>query len=55
MIPYFHMAEQHDFAKQHPETNAPTLHDEQQAISVLPGSKGSDVSLDGDFHRGRKP
>jgi hypothetical protein len=54
MIPYFHMAEQHEFAKEHPDTNAPTLHDQQQAISVLPGSKGSDVSLDGDFHRERK-
>jgi hypothetical protein len=54
MIPYFHMAEQHDFAKEHPETNAPTLHDQQQAISVLPDSKGGDVSLDGDVHRGRK-
>lgn len=39
MLPYFHMAEQHDFAKEHPETNAPTLHDQQQAISVLSGSK----------------
>jgi len=39
MVPYFHMAEQHDFAKEHPETNAPTLHDQQQAISVLSGSK----------------
>jgi hypothetical protein len=54
MIPYFHMAEQHDFAKEHPETNAPTLHDQQQAISVLPASKGSDVSLDADFNRGGK-
>jgi hypothetical protein len=42
MIPYFHMAEQQDFAKQHPETYAPTLHDQQQAISVLSGSKGND-------------
>ena len=39
MVPYFHMAEQHDFAKEHPETNAPTVHDQQQAISVLSGSK----------------
>jgi hypothetical protein len=39
MVPYFHMAEQHDFAKEHPDTNAPTLHDQQQAISVLSGSK----------------
>ena len=54
MVPYFHMAEQYDFAKEHPETNAPTLHDQQQAISVLPGSQGSDVSLDADFHRNRK-
>ena len=54
MVPYFHMAEQHDFAKEHPETNAPTLRDQQQAISVLPGSQGSDVSLDADFHRNRK-
>jgi hypothetical protein len=54
MIPYFHMAEQKDFAKDHPETNAPTLHDQQQAISVLPDSKGTDVSLDADFERGRK-
>jgi len=54
MIPYFHMAEQKDFAKDHPETNAPTLHDEQQAISVLPDSKSTDVSLDADFERGRK-
>jgi hypothetical protein len=35
MIPFFHMAEQHEFATQHPETNAPTLHDQQQATSVL--------------------
>ena len=42
MIPYFHMAELHDFAKEHPETNAPTLHDQQQAISVLPVSNGND-------------
>ena len=56
MVPFFHMAEQYEFAKEHPETNAPTLHDQQGAISVLPGSKGSDVSLDdGDFHRDRKP
>jgi hypothetical protein len=54
MIPYFHMAEQHEFAQEHPETYAPTLHDQQQAISVLPGSRGSDVSLDGDVHRERK-
>lgn len=53
MIPYFHMAEQYDFAKEHPETNAPTLRDQQQAISVLPGSQGSDVS-DADFHRSQK-
>jgi hypothetical protein len=39
MIPYFHMAEQYDFAKEHPRTNALTLHDEQQAISVLSDSK----------------
>jgi hypothetical protein len=39
MIPYFHMTEQSDFAKEHPETNAPTLHDQQEAISVLSGSK----------------
>jgi hypothetical protein len=54
MIPYFHMAEQYDFAKEHPETNAPTLHDQQQAISVLSGSKRSDVSLDADHQRDRK-
>jgi hypothetical protein len=54
MIPYFHMAEQHEFAKEHPETYAPTLHDQQQAISVLPGPQGSDVSLDADLDRGRK-
>jgi hypothetical protein len=54
MIPYFHMAEQKDFAKEHPATNAPTLHDQQQAISVLPGSKGSGVSLESDLHRDRK-
>jgi hypothetical protein len=54
MIPYFHMAEQEDFAKNHPETNAPTLHDQQQAISVLPDSKGTDVSSDADFERARK-
>ena len=54
MIPFFHMAEQHEFAKEHPETYALTLHDEQQAISVLPGSQGSDVSLDGDFNRDRQ-
>jgi hypothetical protein len=54
MIPYFHMAEQHDFAEKHPETNAPTLRDQQQAISVLPGSKGSDVLMDSDFRRGEK-
>jgi hypothetical protein len=42
MIPDFHMSELHDFAKEHPETNAPTLHDPQQAISVLPGSTGND-------------
>jgi hypothetical protein len=53
MIPYFHMAEQEDFAKHHPETNAPTLHDQQQAISVLPDSKGTDVSSDADFERAR--
>jgi hypothetical protein len=52
MIPYFHMAEQHEFAEEHPETFAPTLHDQQQAVSVLPGPQGSDVSLDADFHRG---
>jgi hypothetical protein len=39
MIPYFHMAEQHEFAREHPETNAPTLRDQQQAISILPSSK----------------
>jgi hypothetical protein len=39
MVPYFHMAEQYDFAKEHPETNAPTVHDQQRAISVLSGSK----------------
>jgi len=39
MIPYFHMAEQHAFAKEHPETNAPTLRDQQQAIAVPSGSK----------------
>ena len=54
MLPYFHMSEVRDFAKEHPETNAPTLRDQEQAISVLPGSKKSDVSLDGDFQRGRK-
>ena len=54
MVPYFHMAEQHDFAKEHPETNAPTLHDQQQAISVLPGPMGSDVSMDADRHRYQK-
>jgi hypothetical protein len=51
MIPYFHMAEVHDFAQEHPDTNAFTLHDEQQAISVLPDYKASDVSSDGDFRR----
>ena len=51
MLPFFHMGEVHDFATKHPETNAPTLHDQQQAISVLPGSEGSDVSSDGDFRR----
>jgi hypothetical protein len=55
MVPYFHMAEQYEFAKEHPETNAPTLHDQQRAISVLPGSNGNDVSLDnGDFRGDRK-
>jgi hypothetical protein len=54
MIPYFHMSEQQDFAKEHPETNAPTLRDQQLAISVLPSSKGSDVASDGDFNRDRK-
>jgi hypothetical protein len=54
MVPYFHMAEQEDFAKNHPETNAPTLHDQQQAISVLPDSKGTDVSSDADFKRAQK-
>ena len=39
MIPYFHMAEQNDFAKAHPETNAPTLRDQQHAVSVLSGSR----------------
>ena len=42
MVPYFHMAEQYDFAKEHPETNAPTVHDQQQAISVLSGSTRDD-------------
>ncbi len=54
MIPYFHMAELHDFAKEHPETNALTLHDQQQAISALPDSKETDITLDADFHRDRK-
>lgn len=53
MIPYFHMAEQRDFAKEHPETNAPTLHDQQQAISVLPGN-GRDISSDSGFDRDGK-
>jgi hypothetical protein len=39
MVPFLHMAEQHDFAKAHPETNAPTIRDQQQAISVLSGSR----------------
>ena len=54
MIPFFHMAEQHDFAHKHPETNAPTLHDQQQAVSVLPGPKPIDPSLDPDRHRNQK-
>ena len=54
MIPYFHMAEEDDFAREHPGTNAPTLHDQQQAISLLPHSKGIDAPLDADFERGRK-
>lgn len=54
MVQYFHMAELHDFAREHPETNAPTLYDQQQAISVLPGSSGTDVSLDADRYRNRK-
>jgi hypothetical protein len=54
MVPYFHMAEQHDFAKDHPETNAPTLRDQQKAISVLSGSKGSDVTLEDDHQRDKK-
>jgi hypothetical protein len=54
MVPYFHMAEQKDFAKDHPETNAPTLHDQQQAISVLPNSKGTDALLDADFERAQQ-
>jgi hypothetical protein len=54
MIPFFHMAEQHDFANKHPETTAPTLQDERQAISVLPGSKAIDPSLDPDRHLNQK-
>lgn len=54
MIPYFYMAELNDFATAHPETNAPTLRDQQQAISVLSGSKGIDVSLDADSDHERK-
>ncbi len=52
MIPFFHMAEQHEFAKAHPEANAPTLRDQRQAVSVLPGN-GKDISTDGDFHHER--
>jgi hypothetical protein len=54
MIPFFHMQEQHDFANKHPETNAPTLHDQRQALSVLPGPMSSDTSSDGDLHRNQK-
>lgn len=39
MVPYFHMAEQHEFAKAHPETYAPTLRDQQEATAVLPAPK----------------
>jgi hypothetical protein len=48
------VGDKEDFAKNHPATNAPTLHDQQQAISVLPDSKGTDVSSDADFKRAQK-
>ena len=54
MIPYFHMAEQHAFASKHPETNAPTLRDEQQAIAVLSGSMGITPATDTDLQRNQK-
>jgi hypothetical protein len=38
MIPFFHMSELHHFADSHPETNAPTLHDQQQVLSILRGT-----------------
>ena len=54
MLPYFHMAEQHDFARKHPETNTPTIRDQRQALSVLPGSMGTDISSDSDLRRYQK-
>ncbi len=54
MIPFFHMADQHAFATQHPETYAPTLHDQQQAIAVLSGSSAADTSIDTDLQRNQK-
>ena len=54
MQPYFHMAEQHDFASKHPETNAPTIRDQRQALSVLPGSMATDISSDSDLQRYQK-
>jgi hypothetical protein len=39
MIPYFHMAEQDEFARKHPGTNAPTLQDQQHATSILSSYK----------------
>jgi hypothetical protein len=54
MVPFFHMQEQHDFERKHPETYAPTLRDQRHAISVLPGSGGSDTSLDTDLHRNQQ-
>ena len=38
MIPFFHMEELHSFALSHPETYAPTLRDQKQAVSVLHGA-----------------
>jgi hypothetical protein len=55
MIPYFHMGEVQEFAKNHPETDAPTLQDQRQAISVPPVSQQSDPSSDGDFRRHGQP
>jgi len=54
MIPFFHLSELHDFALAHPDANAPTLRDEQQAVAVLP-DRGKGIATDGDFHRNRKP